>query len=199
MPCELISWGQVYGLSRQLASRIREAGIVPEVIVAIARGGVIPARILCDFFSVYELLTLRVEHYTKGAQPQPMARIVGALSGQVAGRQVLLVDDVSDTGDTLRLAVEHLRCAEPAELKTAVLHHKRTATYIPDFYGTELRRWYWLVYPWAVLEDLSGFIEQMQERPHTAEDLARRLQTDYGIKVDAATLADLRVFASVEC
>jgi hypoxanthine phosphoribosyltransferase len=198
IPCELISWGEVYRLSRRVAFRIQKAGFRPEVIVAIARGGVVPARILCDFFSVYELFSLRVAHYAKGAQPQPVARIVTALSEDIATRRILLVDDVSDTGDTLRLAFDHLKGARPAELKTAVLHHKRTANYAPDFYGVELTQWHWVVYPWAVLEDLSGFIERMEARPQDLADLTRRLYADYGIKVGADTLVDLRSFLSVE-
>jgi hypoxanthine phosphoribosyltransferase len=198
LPCKLISWAEVYRLSRQLASHIREAGFRPEIIVAIARGGVIPARILCDFFSVYDLLTLRVAHYVKGAQAKASAQIVSTLSGDIAGQRILLVDDVSDTGDTLRLAFEYLKKAQPARLRTAVLHHKRTANYIPDFHGIELMQWNWLIYPWAVLEDLSGFIEQMQERPSNLMDLARRLQSDYGIDVGPETLVDVRTFLGIE-
>lgn len=193
LPCELISWEAVYRLARRLALRIREAGLQPEVVVAIARGGVVPARILCDFLSVYELLTLRVAHYTKGAQKKPEACIVTPLAGDIGGRRVLLVDDVSDTGDTLRIAVEQLRRAAPAALKTVVLHHKRTATYTPDLFADEVSSWRWLIYPWAVIEDLSGFIEQMPARPVTPEAIVQRLQTDYGIEVAADTLEDLRI------
>ena len=198
IPCELISWGEVYRLCRRLAARILDADFRPEIIVAIARGGVVPARILCDFFSVYELLTLRVEHYAKGAQPQPLARIVTPLSADVAARRILLVDDVSDTGDTLRLAFDHLLEVKPAQLKSAVLHHKQTATYAPDFFGIELRGWRWLIYPWAVLEDLSGFIAQMEERPRDPEELASRLRADYGIELKAETLEDLGTFFGVD-
>ena len=49
MRCELVTWGQVYRLSWRLADLIRKSGFAPDLIVAVARGGYVPARLLCDF------------------------------------------------------------------------------------------------------------------------------------------------------
>ena len=53
--CELISWEQVYQLSRTLALTLHAAAFEPELIVAISRGGCVPARILCDYLDVFDL------------------------------------------------------------------------------------------------------------------------------------------------
>ena len=133
--CELISWNYVYRLASRLAHLIIDAGYQPEVIVAIARGGYVPARILCDFLNVYALTSIRVVHYTGGARKQARAEVTDSLCTDIRGKRVLIVDDVSDTGDTYEVAWRHLEDFQPAEMKTAVLLHKITASYQPDFIG----------------------------------------------------------------
>ena len=64
--------------------------------------------------------------------------------------QVLLVDDVTDTGDTLRLAIEHMQSHNPAQLKVAVLQHKQVSPLEPDFYAQKIVAWRWVIYPWAL-------------------------------------------------
>jgi hypoxanthine phosphoribosyltransferase len=105
---------------------------------------------------------------------------------------VLLVDDVSDSGDTFEVAIRHLyERGKPAALKTAVLHHKRVASYRPDYFAAEVKEWRWLIYPWAMIEDLSGFLQQMTPRPATVEDFARRLRQRHGIDAPSQTLEDV--------
>lgn len=198
LPCELISWQQVHGLSRHLAWQLKEAGFQPHRIIAIARGGVVPARLLCDFLGIYQFATLRVEHYTQGAQKQQTAKVVDPLTTTPTGQRLLLVDDVSDSGDTFRVALEHVRRAHPAELRTAVLHHKQISHYTPDYFAARVIRWRWLIYPWAAIEDLSGFVQRMTMRPRSPVALAKRLQQDYGITVPSETLADVLSFLGSE-
>lgn len=52
---ELITWRQVYRLAWRLADRIRRSGFKPDPIVAMARGGYVPARLLCDFLDIHDL------------------------------------------------------------------------------------------------------------------------------------------------
>jgi hypoxanthine phosphoribosyltransferase len=190
MDCELISWRQVQGLARNLAERIRASGYRPTTIVGIARGGLVPARLLCDYLDVYELAALRVEHYHRGADRQPEARIEIPLCKRLDGERVLLVDDVCDRGETLEFALAHVREFGPAELRTAVLHWKEVSSYRPDDYAHRIVKWRWLVYPWALIEDLAGFIERMPDRPGDLPGLAKRLRSEYKLKVPERVLKD---------
>ena len=52
--CELISWTAVQHLTRSLAAKIRASGFRPDVVVAIARGAYVPARLLCDHLDIME-------------------------------------------------------------------------------------------------------------------------------------------------
>lgn len=79
IPVELVSWERIEALARTLAFRIRDDGFQPDMIVAIARGGYVPARILCDYLGVMNLAGFRVEHY-RGAHKEPLARVQYPLS-----------------------------------------------------------------------------------------------------------------------
>lgn len=186
MRCELISWNTVYILAERLSLKILDSGFRPDVIVAIARGGYVPARILCDFLDIYHLTSIRVVHYGGGAHKNPEAKVTDSICTDIAGKRVLIVDDVSDTGDTYEAAIPHLEKFQPAEIRTAVLLHKTTATYQPDYIARKVVKWRWMIYPWAVIEDLTGFIREMEPRPQTAEQIGLRLADDYGIRLPAS-------------
>ena len=191
VPCELVSWGRCYGLCRTLAARLRASGFRPEVIVAIGRGGWMPGRVLSDLLGVMDLTEFKVEHY-RGARREAAARVRYPLSAAVAGRRVLLVDDVSDTGDTYRVALDHLaERGPPLEVRTAALHHKTVSSFEPDLYAARVVRWRWLIYPWAVVEDLSGFVAAMVPRPQAPEAIAERLRAEHGLRVTRRLLEDV--------
>lgn len=188
--CEVVSWGEVSRLASRLAGRIREAGCHPDIVVAIARGGYVPARLLCDHLNLYNLTSLRIAHYI-GAKASGRAHLISSLGEDIRGKSVLLVDDVSDSGDTLQLAVEHIETLAPRELRVAVLHHKQGASLVPDFYGQRVIHWRWITYPWAVIEDLGGFLRRMSPVPTTIDEAAARLQQDYHIRVSRRILQDI--------
>lgn len=190
MPCEMISWDQIQSLSRRLAYAIHDSGFRPDIIIAIGRGGYVPARILADYLDSMALTSIKVEHYHRGADKQALARVTYPLCEEISDQQVLLVDDVSDSGDTYAVALEHLAEHQPAQVITAALHHKTVSTYRPDFHAEEVRQWRWLIYPWAVMEDLSGFITKMDPAPASLSEAGRRLEGDYGISPSAEMLKD---------
>jgi hypoxanthine phosphoribosyltransferase len=81
--------------------------------------------------------------------------------------------------------------AIPAEIRTAVLHYKKTSSFIPDFYARRIVKWRWLIYPWAAAEDISEFIRQMEPRPDSLEGIIKNLDRDYGIRVPQKLLRDI--------
>jgi hypoxanthine phosphoribosyltransferase len=180
--CELVTWHQVDTLSRRLAKNIRAAGFEPDVIVAIGRGGYVPARLLSDLLEQDNLTSFKIEHYKAGAHKEPVARIRYPLSVELQDSKVLIVDDVSDSGDTFEVAVEHVQAKGPVDVKTAVLHHKTTSSYEPHFLAHKIIKWRWIIYPWAVIEDLTGFIRRLPERPKDLDRMAQTLRKEYGVR-----------------
>jgi len=187
---ELISWDFFYDMARQLAFRIQQDNYQPDIIIAIARGGYMPARILSDYLGVMDMTSFKVKHYLAG-QKQLDARIEHPLAADVSGRKILLVDDVSDSGDTFDVAIKHIHdCAQVTEIKTAVLHHKTVSKYTPDYYTREVKEWHWITYPWAAMEDITGFIKKMKPAVKNHEEAALKLRNDYGLEVPSQLLVD---------
>ncbi|MFW9832395.1 MAG: phosphoribosyltransferase [Candidatus Thorarchaeota archaeon] len=142
----ILSWSDVYNLTLQLSERIVNSQFIPDVIVGIARGGWIPARILSDVLYTNTLQNIRIEYYTdvgaKGKEP----KITQPLTGSMKQKRMLLVDEVADTGDTLLHAINHVKELGVKEVRSAVLHYKPTSAVKPDFFMVETTSW--IVYPW---------------------------------------------------
>jgi len=178
-------------MARQLARRVRESGFHPDTLVAIGRGGYIPARVLSDFLDLPDLNTFKVEHY-QSTKVSRQAVVRYPLSGSLKGRRVLLVDDVSDSGDTFAAAIRHVKGkGTPAELRTAVLHHKIVSSYTPDYYVHRIVKWRWIIYPWAVAEDLSSLIGAFARPPWDEAAILKRLAEDHGVRLPRPLLRDV--------
>jgi len=174
--CQLISWNEANRMSRKLGNIIHASGYIPDIVIAIGRGGYVPARIVCDQLLFSDLTTIKIEHWGVAATLNKEARIRFGLSTDITGMRVLVVDDITDTGDTLREAAEYIQKNGAAKIKTGVLQHKICSTFVPDFYAHRIVDWRWIIYPWAVFEDLSGFINRiLGEEYITTEDVNRRL------------------------
>ena len=159
--CEAISFNYVLRLSKILSRKIRVSGYVPDIIVAIGRGGYVPGRLISDLLLFNNLISMRIEHYAITSEMRPESNIRFPISVDINGKKVLIVDDLTDTGDTLSLAVNYIWSLKPAEVRTAVLQHKNCSTYVPDFYAQKIIKWRWVIYPWARYEDIAGFIEKI--------------------------------------
>lgn len=159
--CELISFNEVLQLSRILARKIKASGYMPDLIVAIGRGGYVPGRLVSDFLLFNDLTSMKIEHYTRAADMLEETRIKFPIPVEIIGKKVLIVDDVTDTGETLKLAVDYALSLNPASFRTAVLQHKTCSAFTPDFYAQKVLKWRWIIYPWARYEDLAGFTEKI--------------------------------------
>ena len=189
--CELVTWELFYELARKLSLAMYKASFRPEIIVAISRGGCIPARVICDYLDVFDLDVIKIEHY-HGVHKEKTALLRYPLSADITGKRVLLVDDVSDTGDSFDIAIQHLlKHGEPGDLKTAALHHKTVSSYIPDYYAEIVHEWRWIIYPWAIMEDLRSLLQSMEAPPATLEDFARYLKQQHQLEVPRQTLEDV--------
>jgi len=163
IPVKLVSWSEIVEWSKGLAEKIRESNWRPDVIVAVARGGYVPARLLCDFLGVENLLSIQSQHWTEAAKAAEKALIKFGYKIDLSGHKVLLVDDIVDTGDTLLLARDFiLENWRPSELKIAALQWiSPVAKFKPDYYYIEVKEWIWFQYPWTRVEDVSQFITRI--------------------------------------
>jgi hypoxanthine phosphoribosyltransferase len=190
--CDMPSWRRVVRDSKTLSSLIKNSGFDPNIVVAISRGGLVPARLVCDFLHIKDLTTIKVEHWGMVATPTEKAVIKFPLYVDIKDKRVLLVDDITDTGDTLRVSLEHLKRFKPKEIRTAVLIHKIISAFQPDYYVRKITQWRWVIFPWHVWEDLTGFIKSMKAIGICCEeDIRRELKSKYNIEVQIETIKEI--------
>lgn len=191
LSCELVSWGEVNRLCSRLSGLIRSSGYQPDTIVAIGRGGYVPARLVCDVLDIMALTSIKIEHYLSGSNKQAEAVIRYPLCVDIKDQRVLIVDDVNDSGDTLKLATEHIQGFHPQEIRTAVMHDKRVTQYPVDYYAKRIIKWRWLIYPWAIHEDLNAFISRLSPPPQSLAEIQRKLAEQFDINVTTKLLRDI--------
>lgn len=188
--CHLVSWDEAYRLSKILAQKIKRSGFKPDIVIGIARGGLVPARIVCDFLLLRDLATIKVEHWGIAAT-MGKAKLKFPLPVDISGKKVLVVDDVVDTGDTYAVTMEHMKEKNPSEVRSAVLHYKSCSTFVPDYWAEKQDAWKWIIYPWAAYEDLTGFIEKVSKEHAKPEEIRKALKSRYGIAISRKELVEI--------
>lgn len=163
VPVKLVSWDEIVDWSWGLAKKIREDGYTPDVVIAISRGGFVPARLLCDFLGIENLISIQSQHWTEAAKKGERAVIKFEYIVDLSEYKALLVDDIIDTGESVILAKNFiLNKWNPKELRIGALQWISPIAKIkPDYYYLEVKEWIWFQYPWTRLEDVTQFINRM--------------------------------------
>ena len=151
---EVLGWDEFGTGSRELAQLIADDGYIPDVVVAIARGGLLLAGSISYALGVKSCGALNVEFYTGVGErlPDPIVLPPMLDSPSLAGKRVLLTDDVSDSGRTLAMVVQLLE-ATGAEVRTVVLYTKPGTVHEPTY--TWRRTPLWITFPWSALPPVS--------------------------------------------
>ncbi|MDN4478717.1 phosphoribosyltransferase [Demequina lignilytica] len=147
---EVLTW-QGYGdASRELAQMVVDSGWEPDVVVAVARGGLPLGGAMSYALGTKGVGTLNVEFYTGIDERLEAPVVLPPLldTDAMAGLKVLIADDVADTGETLAL-VKSLMEQHAAEVRTVTLFAKSRSIIEPDYIWkrTDL----WITFPWSAL------------------------------------------------
>jgi len=190
--CEFISFNEVLQLSRILARKIKASGYIPDLIVAVGRGGYVPGRLVSDFLLFSDLTSMKIEHYTRAADMLEETRIKFPIPENIAEKKILIIDDITDTGETLKLAVDYVLSLNTTDVRTAVLQHKTCSAFTPDFYAQKLLKWRWIIYPWARYEDLAGFAEKiLRNRPLDLPQIIAEFKQRYELDLKESELLEI--------
>jgi len=145
------TWNEIYKLLLDLADRVRQDGFKPDAIVGVSRGGWPPG--------VAE---------TKG---KPV--ITQPVSISVKGKKLLIVDDVADSGKSLRLVRKHLKEKGAVDVKIAAIYYKPWSVVTPDYYERETRAW--IIFPWERKEAVRNIVERYKRQGKSMEEAKERL------------------------
>jgi len=184
-PCKILFWDDVYELSKNTAMKIIESGFKPDIVVGLARGGWFTARIICDYLNIDDLVSMKVEHWGTTAKISlPEARLKYSFEVDLKGKKVLLVDDITDTGESLILAKNVASKLNPSEIRTAVMQYMTSSKIKPDYYAEVINEWIWMVYPWNWIDDFANFsltILKSSNKPLKLQELRKLIKEYYNV------------------
>jgi hypoxanthine phosphoribosyltransferase len=134
--------------ARELAAMVVDSGYEPDWIVCIARGGMLIGGALGYALPLKNIATINVEFYTDVDQRLDVPVVLPPVLDLVdlENTQVLVVDDVADTGETLKMVID-LLTPSVAEVRSAVLYEKSRSIVRPEYVWRRTDDW--INFPWS--------------------------------------------------
>lgn len=169
------NWQQVFDDTYYLFEKIRDSGFIPDLIVGIARGGWIPARLIADFLHLKQTANMKVEAYQMIGDDNVEAKITQSISANITGKKVLVVDDVADSGATLQSVLEGLNEKDPEIIKTAMLYYKPRSSVTPDYYVHQTNAW--VVFAWSLYEAMADFDHMWSQEGMTQNEIIEKCKS----------------------
>lgn len=153
MTKRILSWEAIDEASLSIAQQAAHRNI--NVIIALARGGLIPSRLIANHLGVSKIVSIGISTYDKDHQQSGEIDVYQSYGKEfkdkklISESNVLVVDDLVDSGNTFGYVLLGL-CEEvaPRSIQSAVLYVKPKSKYVPDFYHKKLTTNPWLVFPW---------------------------------------------------
>jgi hypoxanthine phosphoribosyltransferase len=149
-----VSWKQLHTLIHTLTERIQKKNQKYDLIVGIARGGLTMAHIASDFLKL-PVASFTISSY-KDFKKQEMSEISFHVGGDLKGKRILLIDDVSDTGKTFIRGIKYLSDLGATSITTASPFIRVNSKYMPDFYVKKVVD-EWIVFPYDMRETVEAF------------------------------------------
>jgi len=138
------SWETFHNLVSRLKERI---SVTPNIIISIGKGGSIPGVILAEMFECNNL-NLGLKSYKGQSRGQIFEYQSLNEYGGLRDANILIVDDIADSGETFRYATNKFLGHGCEHIKTASVFYKPCSAFKPDFYAEEVTSNTWIVQPW---------------------------------------------------
>ncbi|HPS40484.1 MAG TPA: phosphoribosyltransferase [Candidatus Woesebacteria bacterium] len=168
------SWDQLDDLTLQVAQQVINFAMHFDLIVALAKGAWPMSRSFVDYTGVKELASLGIKFYSGINKRLAQPEVYQQIPTTVKGKNVLIFDDVADTGESLNFTRSYLQRQGVSEVKTATLFIKPWSTVIPDFYG--IRTDAWIIFPFEKREMRDLLSNSWQKQGADQKEIAKRLK-----------------------
>lgn len=141
------NWDDIQEYCKILGNRMKPRKF--DSVVGVSRGGLIPATIIAEEMNVRELRTVGVRSYRlRYGQKETRPILYQTCSPYLMGT-VLVVDDIADTGETFEYLMDHFRRNKAiTEIVTCSVFVRRSSSFVPNYYHTDLVGKDWVVFPW---------------------------------------------------
>jgi len=128
-----ISWETAADWSWEIAESIDRSGFKPNIIISIIRGGLTPSTVMSDYFELKNLFGIKIEHWGITKDAGGNAVLKEPLYVDMFKKKVLVVDDICNTGQSLKLAHDQVSDSGPRAVKTVTLLASSGSKFKPDF------------------------------------------------------------------
>ncbi|MCL5408385.1 MAG: phosphoribosyltransferase [Candidatus Thermoplasmatota archaeon] len=171
VPAQIVSWEEIERWAEIIVEKIGDLEF--DCVISVIRGGLVPSRIVADYLSIKDIFTLKTEHWGITATPDGKAAVTYPIVKDLSGRSVLLVDDITDTGQSLKLALDATKQKNPRIVKSATFLHINKAEIVPDYFAEEVTadNWKWFIFPWNRREDFRNLILNCIDVPRTRDEI----------------------------
>lgn len=182
--CDIVGWNQIHRIVENATRDVVRSDFTPTAVVGIARGGWIPARCVADFLEIDNLTSVKIDHYQGTDKTDDAELQFETRSEATEGEDVLLVDDIVDTGKTLSKAIDDIESGRAREARSLTIHSLPSSEIEPGYVGKQYEEFHWVIYPWNVTEDVNqvvnNVITQKEGKVHLRE-LKNRLDEYHSV------------------
>jgi len=168
------SWDKIYDMLLKLAVTIRKSGFKADLIVGVSRGGWAPARILSDLLENTRTASMKIEFYVGLEKTSSRPVVTQPVDENAYDKCVLVVDDVSDTGESMKVAIDHVYEKRAKAVKTATIYYKPHSKFKPDFFAESTSDW--IIFPWERLEATKLLVSEAKAEHHGIETVRETLR-----------------------
>lgn len=174
MSYEVLSWDEMTNLLFLVSQKITTDGKKFDRIVSLAKGGWPMARMVADFLNIREASSIGTRSYSGIGEQTGEVEVYQDLH-DIKGQDLLLLDDVSDTGKTLKFVYEYLQKKGARSITTATVYYKPHSVFKPDYYGAETSSW--IIFPYEIVETALLLHEKWGKQHISDQEMEERLET----------------------
>jgi len=190
--CWLPTWEELHESIKDIANKIKKDNFQPDMVIALSRGGFVPARVLCDLMIIKDLISIKVDHWGVTAAKDGKAHLRYLIDIDLTGKRVLVVDDITDSGESMMIAKDFIKKLKPEEIRTAAIFHINHSKFVPDYYSKKIK-WIWVVWPWNYIEDMCNIIPKVLdgEKGHSIKKIKKYLKGRFKIDMPEEKIIEL--------
>jgi hypothetical protein len=170
---EIPSWEQIYEMLLNLADKIRKDKFEPDIIVGVSRGGWTPSRVMSDLLESPQIANVKAEFYEGVTETGEEPIITQPVSMSVKRKKILVMDDVADTGRSLRKVRLHVLEQGATDVRIATLYYKPWSATIPKYYEKETRQW--IIFPWERKETVRNILKKHEQQGKSIDEVKEKL------------------------
>lgn len=170
---KFVDWLEWGDKAYDLAEKILQDKFQFDRIVPLATGGLTLSRAMKDYLGITKVSSLHITFYDGIGTRLDSPVITQSVAANVQGENILIFDDINDSGQSLKTASTYLKMRGANSIKTASVFQKPTTVYPSDYYVAETNEW--IIFPDEIRETITALTSKWQATNMVEGDIKKRL------------------------